>query len=38
LNVTAEGLKEAAAALKDIAPAVLTVATKLAQFFVGLGA
>ena len=37
LKITAEGLKEAANALKDVAPAVLTVTGKVVQFLLGLG-
>jgi len=37
LKITAEGLKEAANALKDVAPAVLVVTGKVVQFLLGLG-
>jgi hypothetical protein len=37
LNITAEGLKQAAKAVADIAPTVLEVAGKIAAFVVGLG-
>ena len=37
LKITAEGLKEAANALKDVAPAVLAVTGKVVQWLLGLG-
>jgi hypothetical protein len=37
LNITVEGLKQAAKAVEDIAPAVLSVAAKIASFVTGSG-
>jgi len=37
LKITAEGLKEAANALKDVAPTVLVVTGKVVQWLLGLG-
>jgi ABC-type transporter Mla subunit MlaD len=37
LNITVEGLKQAAKAVEDIAPTVISVAAKVARFVAGLG-
>ena len=37
MKITSEGLKEAANALKDIAPMVLVVTGEVVQFLLGLG-
>lgn len=37
LKITAEGLKEAANALKDVAPTILTITGKVVQFLLGVG-
>ena len=37
LNITVEGLKQAAKAVEDIAPTVISVAAKVASFVAGLG-